>query len=99
MPGIKLEPGLQESDRLPEILWTPSTKASGPGEHDENISRQRAAEIIGEEYAAQVEYLSRRVYSAASNYAAERGILIADTKFELYVERLALAYISMFAIG
>lgn len=68
-------------------MWTPSTKANGPGEHDENISGQTAAEIIGEDVAKQVETLSRKLYSKAADYAAQRGIIIADTKFEFALDR------------
>ena len=83
--GTSLPAGLQESDRLPDVLWTPSTKASGPGEHDENISPARAAVILGADVAHKVEEISKLIYKAGSEYARERGIIIADTKFELYV--------------
>lgn len=68
------------------MLWTPSTKA-GPGEHDENISPEKAAEIVGGDVANQVEALSRQIYTKASEYARERGIIIADTKFEFALDR------------
>ena len=83
--GIPLPAGLRESDKLLEVLWTPSTKASEPGEHDENISPARAAEVVGADVAQKVEEISKLVYQAGSEYARERGIIIADTKFELYV--------------
>lgn len=84
--GIKLPPGLRESDLLPEIIWTPSTKASRPGEHDENIGPEKVAELVGDGYASQIESLTRRIYSMATTYAASRGIIIADIKLELYVK-------------
>jgi phosphoribosylaminoimidazole-succinocarboxamide synthase len=80
--GIELPPGLRESDRLPEPIFTPATKAE-IGEHDENIDFDRAAELIGDR--ALMEELRRatlELYEHASAHAAERGIIIADTKFE-----------------
>lgn len=78
--GIRLPQGLQESSELPEPIFTPATKAvSG---HDENIPFERAAEILGDELAKRVRDLSIQIYSSAREYAAERGILICDTKFE-----------------
>ena len=82
--GIKLPEGLQESDKLPEPIYTPSTKAE-IGDHDENISFERCCEIVGEDIAAQIRDLSLRIYKAAAEYAATRGIIIADTKFEFGV--------------
>ncbi|TLM77146.1 MAG: phosphoribosylaminoimidazolesuccinocarboxamide synthase [Actinobacteria bacterium] len=79
--GIPLPTGLRESDRLDEPLFTPSTKAE-LGEHDENISFERAAEIVGAEYAVELRDKAVAVYSAAREHAAARGIIIADTKFE-----------------
>ena len=78
--GIKLPEGLRESDRLPETMFTPATKAETG--HDENISFGRAAELIGSERAGQLRDLSIAVYEKAREYADARGILIADTKFE-----------------
>ena len=78
--GIALPAGLVESQRLPEPIFTPATKAQEG--HDENITRQQAAELVGPERLAQVERLSIALYRFASDYAAERGIVIADTKFE-----------------
>ncbi|KAL9054927.1 MAG: hypothetical protein Q9162_003868 [Coniocarpon cinnabarinum] len=80
--GITLPPGLEESDRLPEVLWTPSTKASSPDEHDENITPEQARKILGPEVAEQIMTLSARIFSLAASYAAIKGIMIADTKFE-----------------
>ena len=80
--GIELPEGLQESDRLPEPIFTPATKAE-IGDHDENVDFERAAEIIGDR--ALMEELRRvtlELYEHARDHAAERGIIIADTKFE-----------------
>jgi phosphoribosylaminoimidazole-succinocarboxamide synthase len=79
--GIALPPGLRESERLPEPLFTPSTKAE-IGDHDENISPARAREIVGEEAGRALEEASLAVYTAARDHAASNGIIIADTKFE-----------------
>jgi phosphoribosylaminoimidazole-succinocarboxamide synthase len=79
--GIALPAGLVESSQLPEPIFTPSTKAE-IGLHDENISFERAAEIIGIEAAMTLRDRSLAVYSAARDHAASRGIIIADTKFE-----------------
>ena len=82
--GIKLPEGLTEASKLPESLLTPSTKAA-IGEHDENISYERCVELVGEEIASQIRDLSLTIYKAAAEYAATRGIIIADTKFEFGV--------------
>ncbi len=82
--GIQLPEGLTEASRLPEPLFTPSTKAE-IGDHDENISFERCCEIVGEDIAAQIRDLSLKIYKAAAEYAATRGIIIADTKFEFGV--------------
>ena len=79
--GIALPEGLQNSSKLPEPIFTPSTKAEIGG-HDENISFERAAELLGAEDAATLRDLSLAVYAKAAGYARERGIVIADTKFE-----------------
>ncbi len=79
--GIKLPDGLVEASRIPNAIFTPSTKAE-IGDHDENISYERCAEIVGEDVAAQLRDASLKVYNAAAEYAATRGIIIADTKFE-----------------
>jgi phosphoribosylaminoimidazole-succinocarboxamide synthase len=81
--GIELPPNLLESDQLPEPIFTPSTKAE-IGDHDENVSFERAAEIIGDR--ALLEELARvsiEVYQRGAEHAAEHGIILADTKFEL----------------
>lgn len=81
--GIPLPAGLTESAELPEPLFTPSTKAEAG--HDENISFARAQEIVGPDLATQARDLSLKVYRAGRDYARERGIIIADTKFEFGV--------------
>ena len=78
--GIALPAGLVESDKLREPIFTPATKATSG--HDENISFERAATIIGEELAEKVRAVSIAIYRRAAEYAAPRGILLADTKFE-----------------
>lgn len=82
--GIQLPEGLTEASKLPEPLFTPSTKAE-IGDHDENISFERCCEIVGEDIAAQIRDLSLKIYKDAAEYAATRGIIIADTKFEFGV--------------
>ena len=79
--GIQLPAGLKEASRLPEPIFTPSTKAE-VGDHDENISYARCEQIIGVELAAKVRDASIALYQAAVEYAAGKGIIIADTKFE-----------------
>lgn len=86
--GIKLPEGLKESQKLPEPIYTPSTKAE-IGDHDENISYERSIEVLekefpgkGEEYAAALRDLTIGIYKKCAEYALERGIIIADTKFE-----------------
>ena len=79
--GHKLPANLQESEMLEKALFTPSTKAD-LGDHDENITLDQAAELVGEEMMRKVEKLSIDIYTRARDYAKERGILIADTKFE-----------------
>lgn len=78
--GHKLPTGLRQCDRLPGPLFTPATKAAQG--HDENISEERFAEIIGTETAGKLRSLSLKIYADASDYALSRGIIIADTKFE-----------------
>ncbi len=78
--GIKLPAGLQESSELPEPIFTPSTKAESG--HDENISFEEAAKVTGPEIAEQARAASLKIYSEARAYARQRGIIIADTKFE-----------------
>jgi len=78
--GHRLPEGLRESDKLPEPIFTPSTKAEEG--HDENITRDRAAELVGEERMREVERVAIALYTTAANYARGQGIIIADTKFE-----------------
>jgi phosphoribosylaminoimidazole-succinocarboxamide synthase len=78
--GISLPDGLRESDKLPEPIFTPATKAVTG--HDENIPFEQAAGILGEELAEQVRGITLELYSRAATYAEPRGILLADTKFE-----------------
>ena len=79
--GIELPPGLPQAGRLPEPIFTPSTKAEF-GNHDENVSFDAVAAKIGAELAAEVRRISIELYRRAADYARERGIIIADTKFE-----------------
>jgi len=79
--GIALPPGLKIADRLPEVIYTPSTKAS-VGAHDENIDFAESETLLGKDIAAQVRDTSMRLYQEAAEYAKDRGIIIADTKFE-----------------
>jgi phosphoribosylaminoimidazole-succinocarboxamide synthase len=79
--GLPLPSGLEESEKLPEPIFTPATKAQEG--HDENIDREQAAELVGQELLAEAERVSLELYRFAAAYAAERGIVIADTKFEL----------------
>jgi len=83
--GIKLPPGLKRASKLPHPIFTPATKAEA-GHHDENIAFERAEEIVGKERAAEVRDTAIRLYQAAAAYALERGIIIADTKFEFGVD-------------
>ncbi len=79
--GVRLPEGLKESDKLPEIMFTPSTKGE-MGTHDENISLEKMREIVGRDLADKAAETSLAIYREASEYAAGRGIIIADTKFE-----------------
>jgi len=78
--GVRLPAGLKESDKLPEPIFTPATKASTG--HDENIPFDEMTRIVGRELASQLRDLTLKIYSKAANYARQRGIIIADTKFE-----------------
>jgi phosphoribosylaminoimidazole-succinocarboxamide synthase len=79
--GIELPPGLRQADRLPEVIFTPSSKAAA-GQHDENIDFDAIVGLVGQELAEQVRDVSIAVYRFAVEHAAARGIIIADTKFE-----------------
>ncbi|MGH9475059.1 MAG: phosphoribosylaminoimidazolesuccinocarboxamide synthase [Terriglobales bacterium] len=78
--GLRLPPGLRESDRIPEPIFTPSSKATVG--HDENITFARVEKLVGAEAAARLKRLSLDIYSKAAAYAETRGIILADTKFE-----------------
>ena len=79
--GIELEEGLQMAQKLPEPIYTPATKAE-VGEHDENISYEKTIDLIGEELANRVRRIAIDIYNFGVNHAREKGIIIADTKFE-----------------
>ncbi|MHB1594357.1 MAG: phosphoribosylaminoimidazolesuccinocarboxamide synthase [Streptosporangiaceae bacterium] len=80
--GVSLPPGLTDGSRLPEPIFTPATKAA-QGEHDENITFDQLAEIVGAELAARLRRITLAVYQRGAALAAERGIIVADTKIEL----------------
>lgn len=82
--GVKLPEGLKESDKLPEAIFTPATKAESG--HDINISEREMADRVGKEATGKLKELTLAIYSRASEYASERGIIIADTKFEFGVK-------------
>ncbi len=90
--GIPLPEGLQQADKLPQTLFTPAYKAEA-GEHDENISFDKVIELVGEKLAGRVRDLSIRIYERAAAYALERGIIIADTKFEFGTDEQGKLYI------
>ncbi len=84
--GIQLPEGLQQADKLPEVLFTPSTKAAA-GDHDENVDFDTIVKLIGEDLAKQIRDISIQIYEFAARYALERGIIIADTKFEFGLDK------------
>jgi len=90
--GIALPAGLQEAQKLPQPLFTPSTKAA-IGEHDENISFEQAKELLGEARANEVRDATLALYIQAAEYAATKGIIIADTKFEFGVDAAGKLYL------
>jgi len=90
--SISLPAGLREADRLPEPLFTPSTKAEA-GAHDENISYEQAEELLGKELAARVRDACITLYQKAAEYAATKGIIIADTKFEFGLDAQGKLYL------
>ncbi|MES9957321.1 MAG: phosphoribosylaminoimidazolesuccinocarboxamide synthase [Sedimenticola sp.] len=79
--GIQLPEGLRQADKLPEAIYTPSSKAEF-GEHDENISFEKTVDLLGRELAEKVRDVSIRIYTECAAFAREKGIIIADTKFE-----------------
>jgi phosphoribosylaminoimidazole-succinocarboxamide synthase len=90
--GIPLPDGLKQAERLPEVLFTPSTKAA-LGEHDENVSFDVVVDKIGREMAERVRDVSLEIFSKAGEYALERGIIIADTKFEFGLDNDGVLYL------
>jgi phosphoribosylaminoimidazole-succinocarboxamide synthase len=90
--GIRLPAGLKEAQQLPEVIFTPATKAPA-GQHDENISFEEAEKIVGAEMAAKVRSVSIQLYSEAAAYAKTRGIIIADTKFEFGLDGSGKLYL------
>jgi phosphoribosylaminoimidazole-succinocarboxamide synthase len=90
--GIDLPEGLQQAEKLPRTLFTPAYKAQA-GQHDENISFDKVVELVGEKLAGRVRDIAIRIYERASAYALERGIIIADTKFEFGTDEQGRLYI------
>ncbi len=90
--GIELPKGLQQAEQLPEPIYTPSTKAA-VDQHDENVSFEQTVVLMGQDLAEQVRDASLKLYKEAASYAKERGIIIADTKFEFGVDRAGTLYL------
>ena len=90
--GIKLPAGLKEAEKLPEVIFTPATKAPA-GEHDENIAYAEAEKIVGAELAAKARAVSIQLYTEAAAYARTKGIIIADTKFEFGTDDAGKLYL------
>lgn len=90
--GIALPAGLQEASKLPQPIFTPSSKAA-VGDHDENITLARCAELLGKELAEKVAQVSLRLYQEAAEYALTKGIIIADTKFEFGLDAAGELYL------
>ncbi|PLY17172.1 MAG: phosphoribosylaminoimidazolesuccinocarboxamide synthase [Sedimenticola sp.] len=90
--GIQLPAGLQQADKLPEAIYTPSTKAE-VGEHDENISFEKTVDLLGRELAEKVRDISLKIYTECAAYALEQGIIIADTKFEFGQDEKGTLYL------
>lgn len=90
--GIDLPEGLQQAEKLPRTLFTPAYKAEA-GAHDENISFDKVVELVGEKLAVRVRDISIEIYERAAAYALERGIIIADTKFEFGLDKQGRLYI------
>lgn len=84
--GISLPPGLQEGDKLPEPLFTPATKAA-VGDHDENISFEQVVDLVGHDQATRLREWSLSIYTTASAIAEDRGLILADTKFEFGLDK------------
>lgn len=90
--GIQLPAGMQEAQKLPQALFTPSTKAA-VGDHDENISFEETQKLLGADMAEQVKNATLTLYTRAAEYALTRGIIIADTKFEFGVDEAGTLYL------
>jgi phosphoribosylaminoimidazole-succinocarboxamide synthase len=90
--GIQLPAGMQEAQKLPQPLFTPSTKAAA-GEHDENISFEEARKLLGADMAEQVKNATLALYTEAADYALTKGIIIADTKFEFGIDAVGKLYL------
>jgi phosphoribosylaminoimidazole-succinocarboxamide synthase len=90
--GIPLPPGLRQAERLPETLFTPASKAEA-GDHDENIAFEQVIELIGERLAWRVRDVSIQIYEVAAAHALQRGIIIADTKFEFGLDHEGRLYL------
>jgi phosphoribosylaminoimidazole-succinocarboxamide synthase len=90
--GIELAPGLQQAQQLPAAIYTPSTKAA-VGAHDKNISFAETIPLLGEEMATKVRDISIKLYTSAAEYAKQRGIIIADTKFEFGLDDAGTLYL------
>jgi phosphoribosylaminoimidazole-succinocarboxamide synthase len=90
--GIELEKGLQMAQKLPDPIYTPATKAE-VGEHDENISYEQTIDLIGEELASRVRQIAIDIYNFGVNHAKEKGIIIADTKFEFGLDNEGELYL------
>jgi len=90
--GIALPAGMKQAQQLPEAIFTPATKAE-IGDHDENISFERVEDLLGTELAGRVRDLALEIYSSGAAYAAERGIIVADTKFEFGLDKAGKLYL------
>ena len=90
--GIKLPAGLQQAAKLPQPIFTPSTKAAA-GQHDENIGFDRVVDLIGGDLAERVRDATLKIYAFAAGYAAQRGIIVADTKFEFGTDENGKLYV------
>ena len=90
--GIELPKDLQQAQQLPKAIYTPSTKAE-LGDHDENVSFEKTVELMGQDLAEQVREVSLRIYTEAAEYAKQRGIIIADTKFEFGIDKEGTLYL------
>jgi phosphoribosylaminoimidazole-succinocarboxamide synthase len=90
--GVELPPGLEQASRLPETIFTPATKAEA-GDHDENISYDDVVDLLGERLAEKVRDTAIEIYERAARYALDRGIIIADTKFEFGLDKEGKLYL------